>query len=475
MMKTARNFTLLAAMILLCAGSLFAATLPSIAAPPVGERWFSVNMGGERVGFAHLSIQPQEGGYRILSDGSVKMRVMGFSRESSSEENYLVGPDLSIRSFSVGQRLDGSPVQLKGEVTRNGIKVVIESGGKKKERTIKLKGAVFPPEALNIFPLMHAAAPGKTFKIQMLDPESVKVKEVRVEVIGEETLSGSPALHMRNDLYPMVDNDVWVDLKGNSIKESVRDDLVVTLAEDEVAARAALANAALAKKDLVLDFSLIKTEPIPHPSQLKKLVLDVTGIPSPFPLLQGEQQQAQRQNGTVRFILAANSGGAVAEARPADLEPAPRIPSDLPEMLAQQKAILGETRDPTQAVRLLVSWLAQEIKGSVTDSQSPLETLKSRNGNCQAHARLYAALARSAGIPSRFVSGIVHAPEHGFLYHSWAESLVEKRWVPVDPTFGEYPANLTHIKLVEGDAPDDMALLAGVIGKLKARVVEKAY
>ena len=42
-----------------------------------------------------------------------------------------------------------------------------------------------------------------------------------------------------------------------------------------------------------------------------------------------------------------------------------------------------------------------------------------------------------------------------------------------------YPSNIPllpgHIKLVEGDSPEDMSLLAGVVGKLKARVIEQKY
>ena len=118
--------------------------------------------------------------------------------------------------------------------------------------------------------------------------------------------------------------------------------------------------------------------------------------------------------------------------------------------------------------------MAREIKGSVTDSQSPLETLKSRIGNCQSHARLYASLARAAGIPTRFVSGVVYQGE-GFLYHSWAESYLNNGWVPLDPTFGEFPANLSHVKLVEGDSLDEMGALAGVMGRVRATVLEKKY
>jgi hypothetical protein len=458
---------------------LFAAAIPKLSAPPEGERWFSINLSGERVGFARLNITKAGDGYRIDSEGSVKLRVMGFSREATSKETYLVGPDLALQSFTAENRIDGSPMVLKGSVTPKGIRIAIETGGGKKERTLKQKGAVYPPQVLNIYPLMQGTAAGKKYKIATLDVESLKVKQVKVEVVGDEALAaGTAAVHLKNDLYPMVDNDIWVDLKGNSLRESVRDDLVVTLAEDEKSARLYLADAALCKSDLVLDFSLVRVAPpLDRPDQLKKLSLEFAGIPAALPILQGKAQQATRlPDGKVVFTMpnpafAPDPGEGPAAA---DLEPAPRIPSDAPEIVAKKNEIIGTEKDPALAARLLAQWVAQEIKGGVTDSQSPLETLINRSGNCQSHARLYAALARAAGIPTRFVSGLVYSPGQGFLYHSWAESYLNG-WVAIDPTFGEMPANATHVKLVEGDSPDEMGLLAGMIGRVQAKVIEKEY
>jgi hypothetical protein len=472
---------LLVALALLCLPlNLLAAEITKLKTIPVGERWFSINLSGERVGFAHLTISEADAGYRIDSEGSVKMRVMGFSREATSKESYLVGRDLAVRSFAAENRIDGSPMVIKGEVVPKGIRISVASGGTTKEHTLKSKGAVFPPQALNIYPLLQGATPGKTYKIAMLDLESAKVKQIKVEVIGAETLPPAGAtVHLRNNLYPMVDNDIWVDLQGNTVKESVRDDLVVTQAENEASARAYLADMALSKSDLALDFSMVKiTPPLSRPEQLKKLSVEISGIPRDFPLPQGTGQQAiPLPDGRVRFTMPNPLPGPlpVELTAPSDLEPAARIPSDSPEILSQANQILGNEKDPARVVRLLVDWVAREIKGTVTDHQSPVETLKSRSGNCQSHARLYTALAREAGVPTRFVSGLVYSPAGGFLYHSWAESFLNGVWIPVDPTFGEVPANVTHIKLVQGDSPDEMGLLAGVIGRIQAKVVEQGY
>lgn len=451
---------------------------PPLSKPPLGDRWFGIFLSGERTGFARQTIAATTDGFEITAEGSVKMVVLGFSREASSRERYLVNRDLSLRSFQVEQVIDGTPMRVAGEATPKGVRVTVEAGGGRKERLLKAKGAVYPPPAMNLYPFMRGAAPGKVFRAQMLDVEGVKVKEVKITVVGVESLpDGNRALHLRNDLFPMVDNDIWVDLAGNTIRESVRDGLVETVAETEQGARRFIADAAISRRDLILDFSLVPVEPpLSNAASISRLVLEIEGIPRSMPLLEGGGQWARRlADGKVVFTVEPGrpNGVPADEAAPKRfLEPTDRLPADHPEIVARAKEVVGEKEAPRKRVEKLVGWVSAHVEDAVTDAPSPLDTLKSRKGNCQAHARLYAALARAAGIPTRFVSGLVHMEGKGLLYHSWAESFVQGSWIQVDPTFGQVPADATHVKLVEGETPDEMAAIAGVVGRIRARVVE---
>lgn len=459
-----------------CAGTRSSQPMP--AKPPLGERWFGIFLGNERTGFARQTIAEKEGGFEITGEGSVKMVVMGFSREASSRERYRVGPDLALRSFAVEQIIDGTPMEVTGEATPKGIKVVVASGGTKKEKLLATKGPVYPPPALNILPLVKGTPKGKRLRVQVLDVEGVKLKEISVTVAGFETLpDGTRALHLRNDLFPLVDNDIWVDDRGNTIRESVRDGLVETVAEDEGSARQFIASAALSRRDLILDFSLVRVDPpLVSPTHLTRLVLEVDGIPATMPLIQGGGQSVRRSDdGSVVFTV--EPAKAVASPlsdgeRKRFTEPADRLPADHPAIMARAREAVGEETLPRQQVEKLVRWVSAAVEDTVTDSPSPLDTLASRKGNCQSHARLYASLARAAEIPTRFVSGLAYLEGKGFLYHSWAESFVEGGWLQVDPTFGQVPVDATHVKLVEGESPDDLAAIAGVVGKISARVIE---
>ncbi|WP_243370342.1 transglutaminase-like domain-containing protein [Geotalea sp. SG265] len=472
---------LLLIMIPLAAGA--AAPIPRLLGPPLGERWFSISMNGERVGFAHTDVVETKDGYELFSEGSVKLKVMAVSRQSSSREWYRVGKDLSLKSFRVEQTIDGTPMRLKGTVEGKAVKAVVESAGKVTKKSLKVKKKLLPPPALNFYPSTQGAVPEKTYEVQMLDTEGVKIKGVEIKVIGvEERPGGVKTLHLQNDLYPFVDNDIWLDLSGNTLKESVRDDMILTVAEDALTVRTFMADAALARKDLILNFSMIKTDlPLKDPVRLQEMTVSFSGFPPDFPLLQDARQQVTRQtDGTVvvKTTKTATAKIGSGEANPAALAPfleaTARIPSDNGELAAKAKEIAGGEQDPRKVVERLAGWVATKVKGAAMDSQPPLETMKGGEGNSQSHARLYVTMARAMGIPTRFVAGLTYIMNKGFVYHSWAESHVGE-WLAVDPTMGELPVDASHIKLIEGESPEDFALLAAVIGKLQGAILEQRY
>jgi len=451
--------------------------------PPLGDRWFGLFFNDERTGFVHVRIGETAAGYRIESESSVKMSGLGFSREASVRESYIVNRDLTLASFEVSQTIDGSPMKLSGEVRGKTVRVILESAGNRKEKSLAAKGALYPSAALNLYPLFQGASAGRKYRVSMLDVEAVAVKEVRITAVKYEKLDGRDALHLRNNLYPFVDNDVWVDQAGNTLRESVRDGWIETRAEDESTARAYLAEAAIAKKDMIVEFSLVPVDrPIEKAEELRYLELELSGFAGNVPLLNGPVQKAERREGGLVLFTVDTKPLKPPAMPPAEklvdekryLEPSDRILADNPEIVRRTTEILGELKDRRAAVEKLVCWVADYVEDTITDSQTPLETLQKRTGNCQSHARLYASLARAAGIPTRFVSGLVYAPGKGFLYHSWAESYLGY-WLPVDPTFGQVPADATHVKLVEGDAPDDLAPLTGIIGAIKGRVLKTEY
>ena len=475
---------LLAACLLLFSNSPVALATPfgKIDAPPLSERWFGIYVNSERVGFYRQRIDKAEDGYRIDGSGSVRMKVMSFSKEASMREIYLVSKNLALRSFDVEQTINGSSSHLGGKVSGSAIHIKSDINGKVTDKMIKFKGDVYPGPALNLYPLMRVVTPGTSYKVQAFDPEELKIKDVQITVMGlDKTAEGQPALKLRNNLYPFVNNDIWVDGEGNTLEESVREGLVITKMEQPKVLSAFISDWALAKKDLIYDFSLVRVQPpIKDPKKLTGLTVEISNWNDALPLLQeGGQQVEKRGNGKVLFktgsLIQVSSESKVQKPSDAHLKPADKIESDAPEIKAQATTLAVGVKSQEELAKVLASWTAEWLKDTIDDGGSAIESFKSKSGNCQTHARLYTALARAAGIPTRFVSGLVHLEGKGFLYHSWAESFIGDRWVSVDPTYNQLPADPTHLKLLEGHLPENMVPIIAIIGRIKMTVVETAY
>jgi transglutaminase-like putative cysteine protease len=82
---------------------------------------------------------------------------------------------------------------------------------------------------------------------------------------------------------------------------------------------------------------------------------------------------------------------------------------------------------------------------------------------------LYLALARAIGLPARTAAGVVHIRGR-FYYHAWPEVWLGRNWVAVDPTLGQYPADVSHLRLVIGGL-DRQVELVRVIGRLRLEVL----
>lgn len=480
-MKRIFRTVLLCIMIIAVVCPALAAPFKKLEKPSLSERWFGIYVDNERVGFYRQKVTELADGYRFEGDGSVRMKVMGFSKEASMRESYQVAKNLNLRSFDVEQTVNGVPSRVSGKVNDSRLKVKSENNGKSTEKTFKFKGELFPGPVLNIFPLMRDVTPGKTYKVTTFDAEEVKIKDVKISVVGEEnTPDGQPAVKLRNDLYPFVSNDIWVDFQGNTLLETVRDGLVTTRGESSKQLGGFIGDLAFSKKDLIYDFSLVRVEPpLREPSKLSGLAVEISGWDNALPLLQ-EGGQSVEKSADSRIIVRTGSAipGSPAVAQTtsdAYLKSVEKIEAAAPEIVAKGRELAKDIQEPREIARALTAWTADWLKDTIEDGGSALFSLKGRSGNCQTHARLYTALARSLGIPTRFVSGLVYLNGKGFLYHSWAESYLGNRWVAIDPTYNQLPADPTHLKFFEGHTQEDMAPIIAIIGRIKITVLDSKY
>jgi transglutaminase-like putative cysteine protease len=91
------------------------------------------------------------------------------------------------------------------------------------------------------------------------------------------------------------------------------------------------------------------------------------------------------------------------------------------------------------------------------------EVLELRAGVCQDFAHLFIAVARTMGVPARYVSGYIHAPGAATTAsHAWAEAWLPGRgWVGYDATHPVRTAD-HHVRLAVGRDYSDAAPTRGI-------------
>jgi len=155
------------------------------------------------------------------------------------------------------------------------------------------------------------------------------------------------------------------------------------------------------------------------------------------------------------------------------LRPGLNIESDDSAVMEKAREIAGKVKDPATVARRLMAWVFRNVeKRPVVTVPSALEVLKTKVGDCNEHAVLLTALLRAAGIPARLCVGIVYS-RGSFFYHAWTESYLGE-WISMDATLNQMPADVTHIKLVQGGL-DRQVEIIGLIGKLKLKVIDYRY
>ncbi len=99
------------------------------------------------------------------------------------------------------------------------------------------------------------------------------------------------------------------------------------------------------------------------------------------------------------------------------------------------------------------------IPGKTSVSTTAEEAWSLGGGVCQDYAHIYVTLLRMAGIPARYVCGLIIGEGAS---HAWAEALCGGRWVPFDPTH-DRPVTEGYIKLGHGRDAADCAINRGLM------------
>ena len=453
---------------------------------PFKEAWYGIYFQEDKIGYSHFKILPSEKNFIIESDSIMRLTAMRKTNEIKMTEKITVAPDLSLISFDSNVKMNQKDLRVEGNVNSTKLVLKMNAEDEKIDRDFSIDGKIFHTSAISLMPALKGLREGAKYSFDVFNVERQSVENIEQEI---SRVKGSPgpsdAVWKITNNYGQSLVNSWTNSKGLVVLEKGLDGSLITILEDQESARQFMEKKAK-QKDLILDFSLVKTPTkIVKPGQAKFLKVRLEGIHPDLIAKDNRQKVYVPESGRPEegFDVEVNTEnrqriseglGSTSHENIDSLSKyllsTPTIQVGHKEIRDQAlKIVTKESTDMDKVIKL-VNWTADNIKGEMKDSFSALEVLRSKQGECQSHSQLYTALARSLGIPTRIVTGLVYSENLGFLYHAWAESYV-KGWLSVDPTLKQAPSDATHIKLASR-REDDQSSVLKMMGKVRIKSLD---
>lgn len=449
------------------------------------ESWMGAYVGESKVGYLSLKITSAEmdgvSGYKVESVIKNHLTVLG--ADLTQIVNTVVFTDSKYNplreEFSMSS--GGKTTTVNAKFLKDRIDCVISAGSGASEKTVPIpEGTSLVGDAMfaMIDPLPEM---GKEYDLHYFNPLTLAIEDLKVRVERKETITvggeSRDTIVMKNST-PMGDMTIWQEPDG----DVVRVDAIMGIRMLRESKEQAISGLDGGGEDFAVRTRVKTDKPIPSPRSAKVVDLVMTGLDDPSMAISDSRQKVKPvtgREGAMSFRITADGA---APTRPLNrpvkkpelaeyLAPTPYVDFDSPDVKQQAAEIVGDEKSSYAACSKLRSWLHSnvKVKADIGITRSASDVLKSKMGVCRDYAVLFAAMARSVGIPAKVVSGLVYLND-GFYYHAWVECYVGK-WVAFDATQESDFVDATHIKLAEGDATT-MFALAKVIGNLGAEIKE---
>jgi hypothetical protein len=447
----------------------------SLASLPQPEYWTGVVFNGAKVGFSHTRVARTGDLYEIHGEAVLRFRFLGYEKRVQVRSLDTVDANARLLRFAYHYVLDETEQDVSGEVRDGTLRYQVSTGGRAPERKEQtLSESLYPSGALGLLPVLEGLSVGKEFQWLVFNGETQGVDRARQRILAYEASDLFPgaAFKIQTDMLGL-HSTTWIDVRGLPVFELGLNGVIISALEDEHTAKGYLTSAALNKDDALVGWSLVKAPlPLADPRETRYLRFALLDPGGRVPLSDSRQRCARSDRDLECEIDAARSAaedGMTAVA----LMPSNTVQSRDPIIRKLAMTIAGQRTSASDKVEAVLGWLERNISKEAVDTFSALDVLDAKRAECQGHAYLYAALMRALDVPTRVVNGLVYSAEYqGFLYHSWAESLVDGGWRAVDPTFNQSRADATHIALVRGENLSDLTPLVDWVGNTRIRVLE---
>jgi len=468
--------------------------------PTNEERWYALEMEGERAGWMveRTEVMPN-GNVRDETELSISLARMGQTIEILMKSGTLESPEGKILEIRSMQNLGMAKTNVSYRFEGDQVVCTKEQLGRKTEETMPAPaGSWMSPSEVSALIEQKLAEGAQEFTYTTLDATSgLQVVTASHRILGRQEVEAEgkvvPAVEwvVTTSQLPGVETHEFVDEKAGATIRSEIDFGGISLSIRRSEKEFALSK--LNAPELMASVLVQPDKPIANPRSVRRGVYTLTSTGDALPDIptMGSQRFDRIDAKTGRLTIDLDEPAAATDAEIADTRlTAPSSAADTtdPAIRDLLDSVMANKRFADQ--KSVAEFLTTAVREHITESSlgvgfaTASEVCRTRKGDCSEHAVLLAALVRTAGIPSRVVSGLVYVDQFAgarqvFGYHMWAQALVPidgvPRWIDIDAAV--YPMDATHIALASSTLADDdmlnsMIAIADVMGRVAIGVDE---
>ncbi|MDP8225771.1 MAG: transglutaminase-like domain-containing protein [Candidatus Lernaella stagnicola] len=431
----------------------------------------------QKIGYATVLRTETATGKKAEITTYMRLAMQGVTQVMRTESTFLTGPDYRLQYVDFVMRSDRLKFKVIGTVRNNAIDLEIETAGGTQTQIVPLPEIpVMPDDIVQFMVDKGGLQVGNSVELPFFDPMTRRYDTAHVRVAEriEHPMPDGPPIVAFRIVTKMAgaESTSIVDEQGRTLEQNmanvsmVREPRQTALTEnwrDKPVDLPEVARVAVQRK-------------IPNAREATKLAVRVSGVDlDDLPIGTGRQTY---ENGVLTVTAAPPpaKGDFVIPYEGDDediavwLKPEPLIESRDPAIIKKAREIVPVAVDAVTAARAVADWVYKNLeKRPLVSITSAKDVLLIRRGDCNEHASLFTALARALGLPSRIEVGLVYL-NGAFYYHAW-NSVYVGRWVSIDATFGQFPADATHLRIVSGGL-DKQVDLVRVIGAIDLEILE---
>jgi len=462
-----------------------------------------VEKDGRQIGFASSTIDTTRGGLSIRDHLTADLPVGGTEHRATATSDVRVSRTLSVTDFQLSFEADGAPIALSGRTMGDSALRVVISHDETAADTqlVRLAGTIVLPTMIPIvIALGEQPRIGRTYTLSSFDPIKLAPTPltVRVEAESSFVIVDSARFDDARRRWMTAHRDsvhawriategpgtvrAWIDDQGRVVEMQHALGFVLRRTTYEIAFENWRIDGGMRPRAVPSNRDVLETTAIAASAGIgaertSRLRVRLRGANLDGFALDGGRQSLRGD--TLMVTQEDDTRGAGEYTMPMplamrmsfrhELSPELLVQSGAPAIVELARRVRGDTRDPLVAARRINQWVHDSLKKTVSITiPSAIQVLDSRAGDCNEHTQLFIALSRAAGVPARAAAGLALVGRK-FYYHAWPEVFVGK-WIAVDPTFGQFPADASHLRFVYGGL-DRQADLLRLMGALRIDVL----